>query len=201
MPASASRSPKRSERVLRSAVVVMDQPGQVGVAFAPPGPDGLLERVQDDAGGHRGGGPPAEDPAGVGVDDERDVDPARPGRDIGQVGHPQPVRRRRGEVAAPTRSAGRSAAGSAIVVRLTLPRTAPRRPNAPHQPLHRAAGHRDAFPVQLQPHLPGPVDAEVRRVDPVDLDLQLLVADLPRRRRRRAAGRSRSTGRSADRAR
>ena len=47
----------------------------------------------------RGAAPPAQDPAGVGVDHERDVDPPGPGRDVGHVGHPQPVRRGRGEPA------------------------------------------------------------------------------------------------------
>ena len=46
-----------------------------------------------------------------------------------------------------------------------------------HQPLHGAPGHRDAFPVQLQPHLPRAVDPEVLLVDPADLRFQVLVAD------------------------
>ena len=68
--------------------------------------------------------PPAQDPPGVGVDDERDVDPARPRRYIGEVGHPQPVGRRRPELP-PHQVGWPGPAGSAIVVRLTLPRTAP----------------------------------------------------------------------------
>jgi hypothetical protein len=35
-----------------------------------------------------------------------------------------------------------------------------------HQPLDGAAGHRDSFPVQLQPHLAGTVDAETLSVYP-----------------------------------
>ena len=31
------------------------------------------------------------DPAGIGVDDKRDVDEAGPGRDIGEVGEPQDI--------------------------------------------------------------------------------------------------------------
>ena len=53
----------------------------------------LLERIQHEAGMRRPAGAPADDPAGVGVDDEGDVDKARPGRDVGEVRHPKPVRR------------------------------------------------------------------------------------------------------------
>ena len=45
-----------------------------------------------------------------------------------------------------------------------------------HQPHDRASSHINAFPVQRQPHLASPVDAVVGRVHPVDLDLQLLIA-------------------------
>ena len=62
-----------------AGVGVMDQPGQVRGAVAAAGPQGLLQGVEDQGGLHRGGGAPAQDPAGVRVDDERDVDHARPG--------------------------------------------------------------------------------------------------------------------------
>ena len=55
--------------------------------------EGVLDGVEDQVGGHRLGGPPAEDPATVGVDDERDVDEPHPGGYVGEVGYPQPVRR------------------------------------------------------------------------------------------------------------
>lgn len=38
--------------------------------------------------------PPTDDAAGIGVDDESDVDEARPGADVGEVRKPEPVRRR-----------------------------------------------------------------------------------------------------------
>jgi hypothetical protein len=47
-------------------------------------------------------GPPADDPAGRGIDDKGDVDEAGPGRDIGdigEVGEPRDVRPRRLELA------------------------------------------------------------------------------------------------------
>ena len=70
-----------------------------------------------------------------------------------------------------TRSAGRAAAGSAIVVRLTLPRTAPVRPSSA---ISRSTVQRATWmPSRLscQPHLAGAVDAVVRGVDPRDLRL------------------------------
>ena len=39
--------------------------------------------------------PPAQDPPGVGVNDEDDVGEPRPGRHVGQIGHPQPIGCRR----------------------------------------------------------------------------------------------------------
>jgi len=53
---------------------------------------GLLQRIEHEAGVRRSRGPPADDPAGIGVDDEGDVDEAGPGRDIGEVGQPQDIR-------------------------------------------------------------------------------------------------------------
>jgi hypothetical protein len=45
----------------------------------------LLQRVEDEAGLGGAGDPPADDPAGEGVDDEGDVDEALPRRDIGEI--------------------------------------------------------------------------------------------------------------------
>jgi hypothetical protein len=60
---------------------------------------GLLQSVEHEARMRRPAHPPADDPAGIGVDDEGDVDEARPGRDVGEVGEPQHVRRRGMELA------------------------------------------------------------------------------------------------------
>ena len=89
MPATAEPFAQGHRGVLRPVIMVVDQPGQVDLADAAAGPEGLLERVQDKFRGHRRAGTPAQDPAGVGVDDEGDVDPARPGRDIGVGVGPQ----------------------------------------------------------------------------------------------------------------
>ena len=62
-------------------VVVGDQAGQL-LALTVPGPDALRDSVDDELARHRGRDGPAQDAAGVGVDDEGGVAPARPGRDM-----------------------------------------------------------------------------------------------------------------------
>ena len=52
-------------------------------------------------------------------------------------------------------------------------------PGGFHQSLDGAAGDRDAFPVQRQPHLPRAIHAEVVGVDPADVLQQHGVALLP----------------------
>ena len=71
--------------VLHTAITVVNE------AAAPDGSalvQGLLQRVQHEAGVRRAGDTPADDPPGKGVDDEGDIDEARPRRDVGEVGHP-----------------------------------------------------------------------------------------------------------------
>ena len=57
--------------------------------------DRLFERIENEPGMRRSADPPPHDGAGIDVDHERDIDKARPGRDVGKVQHPQHVRRRR----------------------------------------------------------------------------------------------------------
>lgn len=64
----------RHRHVLRPGVGVTDQSWPDRPAVLAAGPQGVLEGVEDQAGAHVTGGPPAEDAAGVSVDDERDVD-------------------------------------------------------------------------------------------------------------------------------
>ena len=54
MPASARRSVSASDVYCDAVIMVMDQPGQISVAVAVAGPDGLLEGVEDELGRHRG---------------------------------------------------------------------------------------------------------------------------------------------------
>jgi hypothetical protein len=119
---------------------VGDQPPQVGVAFLGAGEKRMLKGVQDQVGGHRPGGPPADDPAAVGVDHEGHVDEPAPGHDVGEVGHPQSVRRRR--VEAPVdqiRMAHMGVVSHGGLVLGAVSRTFPT--VFPHDPLHSATGH------------------------------------------------------------
>ena len=90
---------------------------------------------------------PADDPAREHVDDEGDVDEAR-ARSRRRSGR----RPRAGSAASPRtgasrdrRARGEVRPGSSSLER--RPRTAPAQAQPPHQPLHRAARHADAFPL------------------------------------------------------
>lgn len=136
--------------------------------------DSLLKGIQHEAGMRGSADAPANDIAGVDIDHEGDIDEARPGRDIGEVGHPEHVRRwsmelpvdvieraRRGLVA------DRGAHGLATDYPLQAQRA--------HQPLNGASGHGEAFTVHLPPELPHPVNTEVLGKDAHDLGLQILM--------------------------
>jgi hypothetical protein len=164
------------ESALAAPVRVMHQPLQPG----PPAPDRHLQRVQRQVGPKRPGSLPADQEAAEGVDDERHVDEAGPGRHVGEVGDPQLVgpggrevaihqvgRARRGRVGC----GGAAGLATADTLQVKLA----------HQPLDRAAGHRDSLAVQLPPDLAGTVDAELLGVDPSDLALELGVAHSARR--------------------
>ena len=58
----------------------------------PPLMQCLLQRIEYEARMCRTRGPPADDPAGIGIDNKGDVDEAGPGCDIGEVGEPKDVR-------------------------------------------------------------------------------------------------------------
>jgi hypothetical protein len=74
---------------------MMHEPGEL----ASSSPDRLLEGIEAELGPKGLRALPADDHAGVDVDDEGHVAKARPGRDIGEVRHPEPVRLRSAEVA------------------------------------------------------------------------------------------------------
>ena len=161
-------------------------------AGALAGPDGLLEGVQDELGGHRGAAPPAQDPAGVGVGHERHVHPSGPGAHVGHVHHPQPVRRGRREPA-PDQVLGAVPGRVGDRGLLDLPADRAGQAQLAHQPLHGAPRHivdsvllqpgqgaGGELAVQGQPHLAGAVDGEVLPVHSGDLHLQHLVPLLAR---------------------
>ena len=95
MPASARRSVYRMRDVLRSPIGMVHQPAAMD---GPPIMEGLLQSIEHEAGMRGPRDPPADDAAGIGIDDEGHIDEAGPGADIGEVGEPEHVRRRRMEL-------------------------------------------------------------------------------------------------------
>jgi hypothetical protein len=142
------------ESALAAGVVVMDQPREIADTVATPCPDRHLEGIEDQFGGHRGGRPPADDPAGEHIEDEGDVDRPRPGRDIGEVRDPEPVGSGRSEVPVdqirrPGVLGGRDRGPGVLAPQRSRPAL------GGHQPLHSAPRHVVAVAAQMQPHLPG----------------------------------------------
>ena len=61
--------------------------------------DRLLERIEHEVGRQRRGDPPPDDAPREDVDHEGHIDEAAPGRHVGEVGDPELIRPRRGELA------------------------------------------------------------------------------------------------------
>ena len=133
----------------------------------------LFESIEHKASLGRSRHPPADDAAGEGIDDEGDVDKPLPGRDIGEVRHPQRIRPRYPENWRFTLSRGQGAAGLPIVVFIALPRIM--RPTAPSVA---SAGRSCSAPprslrgFELPPDLAHAVDPEIPLPDPADLGSQ-----------------------------
>jgi len=81
---------------LTPGVRMTDETVEGGV---PAGPRCHVERVEDEGRRHRPGCLPSDQAPREHVDDEGDVDDARPGRAVSEVRHPQGIRSRGGEVA------------------------------------------------------------------------------------------------------
>ena len=170
----------------------MDHPGDAA-ACAVAFPDGLFEGVQRQVAAKRPGCLPAHDAAAVGVGDEGHIHESRPGPHVGDVRDPQPVRGGRREPAldkVPRPLSCCVGDGGA-------PRLAPRhaaKAQVAHQTLHGAASHGVALAVELGPHLGRPIDPEVLRVHPSDLDFEGVISLRARRRRTSLGGPVRPTG-------
>ncbi len=132
---------------------MMNEPG------APNGPalvQGLLQRVEHEAGMGRARHPPAHDAARIGVDHESHIDEARPGRDVGEIGDPEHVRPRRAELSVdPIERARRGLVTDRGPQRLASDRAL--QAHGSHQPRHRAPGDRNALTGELPPDLPDAV--------------------------------------------
>ena len=109
-----------------------------------PGMYRLFQGIQNEACMGRAAHPPSDDPACEGIDHEGHIDEPGPGRDIGEVRHPQTIGLGRLEL--PVHLVER--ARRSLVADRGLHRLAPDRPGKAeitHQPLDGAAGHVLAF--------------------------------------------------------
>jgi len=147
--------------------------------LGPALPDRHLERFDDELGAHVLGHRPAHAAAAEAVDDDREIELALPRRDLGQVSHPQPVRRLRGEVATHEircrGDAGHTDRGLALA-----PAHHARQPSLAHQPRNALAAHADAAVTQLGVDAGPAVGGLALSVDRGDRFEQLAVAARPR---------------------
>jgi hypothetical protein len=87
----------------------------------------LLQRIEHEVGVHGTAHPPTHDASGDDVNDQGDIQPALPGRRIGEIRDPQPIGALGLELPIdPIQRA--TALLSLTVVRTTLPRMTPRSP-------------------------------------------------------------------------
>src|SRR4051794_41433341 len=113
---------------------------------------GLLKRVEHEAGVRRPAHPPADDATGIGIDHEGHVDEARPGRHVGEVRDPEHVWTRRLELPVDAIEWARRG----LVADRGPHRLAPHGPLqalAALQPPNRAAAHPVPPPPSLPPNL------------------------------------------------
>src|SRR5512134_2726642 len=122
--------------------------------------ESLLEGIEPEAGVGCARHPPADDAADRGVDHEGDADEARPGRDRGEVRHPERIRPWRLELPVDAIERARdSLVADCGPQRLAADGT--RKAHGSHQPRHRAAGDRNPLAGELPPDLAHAIDPEV----------------------------------------
>ena len=160
------------ESALASLIAVMDQP-RVGSAI----PDGHVEGVHHQLGSEVVGHRPANHPAAEDIQDHGQVQPARPGRDVGDVRGPHPIRCRRREPP-PDQVWGRSGLRVPSSQPSTPAPVTPNQPGGPHQPSDPFAAH---LHTVVQPELGvdawGAVGGPAAGMDGPDLLGELLVGD------------------------
>ena len=166
-----------ASQTLRAAVGMMHEAAAMD---RPSLVQGLLQRVEHEAGVCSPEYTPADDPPRMGVDDEGDIDKARPGRDVGKVREPEPVGRRRVEHPVDmVQRAGRSLVLDSRADRLAANDTL--QAKVGHQALDRAAGNVAPLAQHLSPDLARAIDFEVLAEHALDLRLQLQVPLRPSR--------------------
>jgi hypothetical protein len=117
------------------------------------------------------GDAPADDASRIGVDHESNVDEARPGAHVSEVGEPEHVRHRRMEL--PIDVIERARRCPVADRRLdSLAADGALQAYILHQPFDRTAGDCNALAVELTPDLPGAIDLEVLGEDAGDLGLE-----------------------------
>ena len=148
---------------------------------ATPVVDRLLERVEDKCGDQGGRDAPPDDPPGEDVDDERHVDEAAPGRDVGKVGDPELIGSGGDKPAIDEigRPVGRGVRAGGHDPRAPAGR-APQ-PHVAHQALDRAARHAMPLASQLLPDFPRPVDVLVVIPHALNRRAELVVTPQPGR--------------------
>src|SRR6266536_3090562 len=175
-PGLAQLLPEDQRDILRPLIRVMDQlVGRLASA------DRHLERVDDELGLHVGAHRPADDLAAEAVDHRGEVERALPGRDVLDVGGPQPVRPRRVEVAL-DEIVGDPYAGDAEGGAELAPLHVSRHPGGSHQSLDPLAAQPDPLIAEVEVDPPSAVAVTAARVHPADPLGQRRVGERPRRR-------------------
>ena len=170
MPASARRSVYLIETYWAASIAVMDQPTAMD---GSPRMKCLFHGIENKAGMGCPAHPPADDAAGMGVDDKGDVDEASPSGHVGKVRDPQPIRCRSVELAIDlVERARRGLVADCRADRLAADH--PLQAHLPHKQLNSAASDIEAFPLQLPPHLAHAIDTEVLFEDASDLTLRAI---------------------------
>ena len=134
----------------------------------------LFQGIEDEPRMRRGADTPADDLAGIGVDDKSHIDEPLPGGDMGEIADPEHVRCRHPELAVH------------LVQRTRLLLVGDRRPvrlapdnalntHVLHQPCDCAAGEVEALAAQLMPDLADAVDTPVLLEHMTDLGPQGLI--------------------------
>ena len=153
---------------------------------SPPRVQRLLQRVEHKVSLHRTADPPADDAPCEDIDDEGHVHETLPGRDVGEVRHPQLVRTLRLELPVhPVQRACRLGIGHGGAHLLASACTA--EAAQPHQPFDGAARYGRAFAPQLAPDLVGSIDPQVLVVHALHLRQQARITPGSRGQQRRVA--------------
>lgn len=159
--------------ILDAAVGVMHEPAEVVVRA---GPDRHFQGAQREVRAEGGRGSPADDPSREHVGHERGVREPGPCRDVGDVRDPQlvwcggpelalhPISRPGSDISRHGRASPTAADPTGEAV-------------GGHEPFDGAAGHGDAFTVELPPDLAGTVDLIVLVEHPPDLHDQFAIAE------------------------